>query len=234
MSLSVRERTGRSLIQMREGLQRRAGNHRGHQDISRGLAAPLPSGRCLRASVTQRGRLAAVREEAETSMRSDDGVMLVISSGRRACREYLLTGLADCVPVWLIDEQEPTWQLGHIAGSSVVSLLDHARMVPDEDGLFEAAAEVARTQLIRGICTYDEAFVIAAARIAERLGLPGLTVAGAERCRDKHLTRAALTSSGLPQPRYALAGRSARPPPPRSASASPWCSSRAAWERAPA
>jgi len=156
--------------------------------------------------VTQRGRLAAVREEAETSMRSDDGVMLVISSGRRAYREYLLTGLADCVPVWLIDEQEPTWQLGHIAGSSVVSLLDHARMVPDEDGLFEVAAEVARTRPIRGICTYDEAFVIAAARIAERLGLPGLTVAGAERCRDKHLTRAALTSSGLPQPRYALAG----------------------------
>ena len=144
--------------------------------------------------------------EAERSMRRDDGVVLLISSGRRAYREYLLTGLADCVPVWLIDEQEPTWQLSHIAGSSVVRLLDHARMVPDEDGLFKAAAEVGRTRPVRGICTYDEAFVIAAARVAARLGLPGLTVAGAGRCRDKHLTRAALTGSGLPQPRYALAG----------------------------
>jgi biotin carboxylase len=59
---------------------------------------------------------------------------------------------------------------------------------------------------VRGICTYDEAFVIAAAGVAARLGLPGLTVTGAERCRDKHLTRAVLTGCGLPQPRYALAG----------------------------
>jgi biotin carboxylase len=144
--------------------------------------------------------------ETERSMRRDDGVVLLIGSGRRAYREYLLTGLANCVPVWLIDEQPPTWQRSHIAGSSVVSLLDHARMVPDEDGLFAAAAEVNRTRPVRGICTYDEAFVIAAARVAARLGLPGLTVAGAGRCRDKHLTRAALTGSGLPQPRYALAG----------------------------
>jgi ATP-grasp domain/ATP-grasp N-terminal domain len=139
-------------------------------------------------------------------MRSDDGVMLLISSGRRAYREYLLTGLADRVPLWLIDEQPPTWQLRHIVGSSVVSLVDHARMVPDEDGLYEAAAEVARTRPVRGICTYDEGFVIAAARVAARLGLPGLTAAGAEHCRDKHLTRAVLTGRGLPQPRYALAG----------------------------
>jgi hypothetical protein len=138
-------------------------------------------------------------------MRSGDGVVLLISSGRRAYREYLLTGLADCVPVWLIDERAPTWQLPYIAGSSVVSLLDPAHMVPDEQGLFEAAAEVARGRTVRGVCTYDEAFVIAAARVAERLGLPGLTVAGAQRCRDKNLTRAALTGSGLPQPRYTLA-----------------------------
>src|ERR1035438_5805937 len=166
--------------------------HRGHRGISRGLATPLPS--------------RTVPMETERSMRRDDGVVLLIGSGRRAYREYLLTGLADCVPVWLIDEQAPTWQRSHITGSSVVSLLDHARMVPDEDGLFAAAAEVRRTRPVRGICTYDEAFVIAAARVAARLGLPGLTVAGAGRCRDKHLTRAALAGSGLPQPRYALAG----------------------------
>jgi biotin carboxylase len=139
-------------------------------------------------------------------MRTDDGVLLLISSGRRAYREYLLAGLSACVPVWLVDEEPPTWQRRYIAGSSVVSLTDHARMVPDEDGLLEAAAEVARTRPVRGICTYDEGFVIAAARVAERLGLPGFTAAGAGHCRDKHLTRAVLTRHGLPQPRYAVAG----------------------------
>jgi len=155
--------------------------------------------------VTKRGRQVSVHEEAEAGMRSDDGVVLLISSGRRAYREYLLTGLAECVPVWLIEEQAPTWQLPHIAGSSVVSLLDSEHMVPDEEGLFAASAAVARERSVRGVCTYDEAFVIAAARVAERLGLPGLTVAGAERCRDKNLTRAALTASGLPQPQYTVA-----------------------------
>src|SRR5262249_59062159 len=54
--------------------------------------------------------------------------------------------------------------------------------------------------------TYDEPQVIATARIADRLGLPGLSAAGAQRCRNKHETRLALTAAGLPQPRFRLAG----------------------------
>jgi len=136
---------------------------------------------------------------------NDDGVVLLIGSGRRPYRQYLIAGLASRAPLWLIDEEPPTWQAGYLAGSSVVGLLDPARIVPDQPGLIEAAASVARQRPVLGVCTYDEGFVIAAAVVAERLGLPGLTTAGAARCRDKHLTRIALTDAGLPQPRFTLA-----------------------------
>lgn len=134
------------------------------------------------------------------------GVVLLIGSGRRLYREYLLKGLSDRAPLWLIDDQAPTWQSPYLAGSSVVGMLDSARMVPDQQGLVSAAAGVRATRPVLGVCTYDEAFVIAAAHAAQQMGVPGLTVAGAEGCRDKHRTRAALTEAGLPQPQYALAG----------------------------
>ena len=136
---------------------------------------------------------------------NDDGVVLLIGSGRQAYRQYLIEGLARRAPVWLIDAEPAGWQSPYLAGSSVVPMLDAARAVPDEAGLAAAAERVTRMRGVAGVCTYDEGSVIAAAAVAERLGLPGLTVAGAERCRDKHLTRKALTAAGLLQPQFALA-----------------------------
>ena len=135
---------------------------------------------------------------------NDDGVVLLIGSGRRAYREYLIRGLAERAPVWLIDEEPASWQAPYLAGSSVVGMLDPARAVPDEPALIDAAAEVGKQRHVAGVCSYDEGSVIATAVVAERLGLPGLTVAGAEHCRDKHLTRTALTAAGLRQPRFVL------------------------------
>jgi biotin carboxylase len=135
----------------------------------------------------------------------EDDVVLVVGSGGRAYREYLLRGAASRRPVWLLATGEPTWQRDYAAGVSVVPLLDTARLIPDADGLRAAAAEVARHRPVAGVFTYDETIVMATARIAEDLGLPGLTVAGADRCRNKYLCRQALTAGGLPQPRFALA-----------------------------
>ncbi len=131
-------------------------------------------------------------------------MVLLIGSGRRDYREYLIRGLAARTPLWLVDEEPATWQTQYLAGSSVVAMIDPARFVADEQGLLHAAAEVGKERPVLGICTYDEGLVIATAVVAERLGLPGLTVAGAENCRDKHLTRSALTAAGLPQPRFTL------------------------------
>lgn len=136
---------------------------------------------------------------------NDDGVILLIGSGRRPYRQYLIEGLAERAPLWLIDKDPASWQSPYLAGSSVVPMLNASRSVLDEAGLTEAAAKVDAERGVAGVCTYDEGTVIAAAVVAERLGRPGLTVAGAERCRDKHLTRKALTAAGLLQPQFALA-----------------------------
>lgn len=137
--------------------------------------------------------------------RTEDGVVLLIGSGRQTYREYLVGGLAARARLWLIDEERVSWPSRYLAGSSVVAMSDPSRAVPDEQGLLDAAAEVGKEHPVLGVCTYDETMVIATALVAERLGVPGLTVAGAEHCRDKHLTRTALTAAGLAQPRFELA-----------------------------
>jgi predicted ATP-grasp superfamily ATP-dependent carboligase len=132
------------------------------------------------------------------------GLVLLIGSGQRDYREYLIKGLAARAALWLVDERAPTWQRPYIVGSSVVELLDHTRIIPDQQGLIDAAADIARSRTVLGVCTYDELLVIAAAHVTERLGVRGLSVDGAYRCRNKHSSRLTLTSAGLPQPRYEL------------------------------
>ncbi len=133
-----------------------------------------------------------------------EGVVLLIGSGWRPYREYLLSGLAGESALWLIDQQPPSWQDSYLVGSSVVGLLDEDRVVPDRQGLVDAALAVTEHHKVVGVVTYDELFVTATAHVAERLGVRGLTVAGAENCRDKSRTRVALTAAGLPQPRFAV------------------------------
>ena len=144
-------------------------------------------------------------EPKERAMnRADEGVMLLIGSGWRPYREYLLQGFARHSPLWLIDGQPATWQLPYLVGSSVVGLLDEQRVVADRQGLLDAALEVAQHCKVTGVLTYEELLVTATAYVAERLGVRGLTVAGAENCRDKSRSRAALAQAGIAQPGYAL------------------------------
>jgi biotin carboxylase len=135
---------------------------------------------------------------------NDDGVVLLVGSGWRPYREYLLRGLARRSPLWLLDGAAATWQQPYITGGSVVGLLDAERAVPDQQGLIDAAVAVAAARPVIGVLTYDELSVMATAHIAERLGARGLTVAGASNCRDKSRTRAALTEAGVPQPLFAV------------------------------
>ncbi len=134
----------------------------------------------------------------------DDEVVLLVGSGWRPYREYLLRGLARQSSLWLLDGQAATWQQPYIVGGSVVELLDAERAVPDQQGLIDAAVAIAGSRTVVGVLTYDELSVMATAHIAERLGVRGLTVEGASNCRDKSRTRAALTEAGVPQPRFAV------------------------------
>ncbi|MBD0743149.1 ATP-grasp domain-containing protein [Streptomyces sp. CBMA152] len=136
---------------------------------------------------------------------ANEAVILVVGSGGQAYREYLLAGAHRQLPVWLLDSAEPTWQRPFIRGCTVVELLDRTRLIPDQEALLKAALTLADQRQIAGVWTYDETLVVAAAHIAEALGLPGLSVEGAQNCRNKELTRRLLTAAGLPQPRFRYA-----------------------------
>jgi biotin carboxylase len=137
-------------------------------------------------------------------MMQDDGVVLVVGSGGRRYREYLLVGASRRRPLWLLDAHQPSWQTPYVEGASVVPLVDEARLIPNQEGLVEAACEVAAHRRVVGAFSYDETLIVSTAHIAERLGLPGLTIDGVENCRNKHRNRRRLTEAGLPQPRHAF------------------------------
>jgi biotin carboxylase len=133
-----------------------------------------------------------------------DGAVLLVGSGMRPYREYLMQGAGRAHPLWLLDHAPASWQLPYLAGSTVVELLDADRLVPDLPRLVAAAEELARQHRIAGVFTYDEILVMATSHIADRLGVPGFRPDSADRCRNKHRSRMTLAAAGLRQPRFEL------------------------------
>lgn len=138
-------------------------------------------------------------------MDETEGVVLQLNSGFQPYREYLMAGAAKNSPLWLIDDEPVGWPTAYVRGSDVVELLAGPGVLIDDAGLIAAAEAVDREHGVRGVYTYDEPSVDAAALLADHLGLPGLTVAGAARCRNKQLAREAFTAAGLLQPRFEVA-----------------------------
>jgi biotin carboxylase len=132
-----------------------------------------------------------------------EGIVLVVSSAGQHYREYLLASASRRRPLWLLDGAPSTWQAPYVRHTSVIELVDRARLVPNQELLVKTAQEIAAEHSVAGVFSYDETTVVTAAHIAETLGVPGLSVDGVENCRNKHRTRQALTSAGLPQPRFA-------------------------------
>lgn len=73
----------------------------------------------------------------------------------------------------------------------------------DRNSLTRAAAHAHAEAPISGVVSGSEFYVDAAARIADELGLPGLSVETAAAVRDKTLMRAMLEKAGVQVPRYA-------------------------------
>lgn len=132
--------------------------------------------------------------------RADDKpLLLVITSGLRRYREYLLKSIATRYRVHLIDSAEADWELPHLAGSTVV---------PDTgaESVLEAARRIAAEQPVAGVMSWHEEHIVQAALVAEELRLPGTRAAAVRCCRDKFATRTALAAARLPQPAFELAG----------------------------
>ncbi len=124
--------------------------------------------------------------------------LLVIATGPRLYREYLLLSIATRYRVHLFVSDEPTWEQRYVTGWSVL------QSTSDADALCTAARELAAGWPVDGVLCWDEARILQAAHVAEALGLPGGDPQMILRCRDKHLTRSALDAYGVAQPQSVL------------------------------
>lgn len=131
-------------------------------------------------------------------MGGTDNVLLVIGSGLRMYREYLVRPAAAYarslgLELVLVNNLKPTWQSEYFDEIEVVNVFDH-------ELLFAAARGIAARRTVVGVLCWDEPLVMPAAVLADEFGVPGLSVAGVTGCRDKHRTRTLLAEAGIAQP----------------------------------
>lgn len=124
--------------------------------------------------------------------------LLVVATGMRLFREYLLRSIAPQYRLHMFLHSEPTWEKEYLDDWTVLETTLVA------ETLVAAAVELHGTDPIDGVLCWDEARILQTAHVAEALGLPGGDVAMINRCRDKHLTRSALAEHGVPQPQSVL------------------------------
>ncbi|MDQ1744637.1 MAG: hypothetical protein QOE23_2976 [Pseudonocardiales bacterium] len=121
--------------------------------------------------------------------------LLLISTGERLFREYLLASIAERYRVHLFLAAPAQWESAYIDAATVLAdTLDAELMIG-------AARELHQRDPLDGVLCWDEARIIATARIAQALGLPGGDPDVVLGCRDKHLTRQRLAAAGVSQPR---------------------------------
>jgi biotin carboxylase len=130
-------------------------------------------------------------------------LLVIIATGGREYREYLLKSIGATYRVHLLLGAEPTWEREYIQSWTV---LDSMGDTVGADEMVDAVRAVAQSDAgpVAGVLTWDEARVLQAAKVAAALGLPGGDPDMVLRCRDKHLTRQALTATGVPQPESVL------------------------------
>lgn len=120
--------------------------------------------------------------------------LLVVATGMRLFREYILRSIGPRYRIHMFLHAEPTWEKDYIEGWTVLETTLEAPLLVD------AARALHEKSPIDGVLCWDEARILQTAHVAEALGLPGGDVAMVNRCRDKHLTRKALAEYGVPQP----------------------------------
>ncbi|HEX6869651.1 MAG TPA: ATP-grasp domain-containing protein [Micromonosporaceae bacterium] len=137
---------------------------------------------------------------AESGPPDERPLLLVIGTGGRPYREYLLKSISSRYRIHLLLGGEPSWEREYVSGWTVLDLSD----TTDAEHMLAAARAVSGQTPISGVLSWDEARVLQSAKVAAGLGLPGGDPDMVMRCRDKHLTRQALAAAGVPQPRSVL------------------------------
>jgi biotin carboxylase len=126
--------------------------------------------------------------------------LLVIATGMRLFREYLLRSISTRYRIHMFLHAEPTWEKEYITGWTVLE------STLDAELMSAAAVKLNETDRVDGVLCWDEARILQTSHVAKALGLPGGDPAMINRCRDKHATRTALDAAGVPQPRSILVG----------------------------
>jgi len=125
----------------------------------------------------------------------DRPLLLVIATGMRIYREYLLRSISTQFRIHLFHTAEPSWEWQYLEGATVLpSTIDGPAMA-------QAALELAKETPIHGVLCWDEGRIHATSFVAEALGLRNGDPAVIWRLRDKAQTRAALDLAGVAQPR---------------------------------
>lgn len=127
-------------------------------------------------------------------------LLLVIATGGRDYREYLLRSIATSYRVHLMLGAEPSWEREYITGWTALDMTDTI----GADAMCAAARELAEREPVHGVLSWDEARILQSAKVAAALDLPGGDADMVMRCRDKHLTREALAKANVPQPQSVL------------------------------
>ncbi|NLU80660.1 ATP-grasp domain-containing protein [Micromonospora sp. HNM0581] len=120
--------------------------------------------------------------------------LLLVASGMRAYREYLLASIGSSYQVHLFHTVEPTWERPYLDGWTVLdSTVDGPAMAATARGLHDAAP-------FDGVLCWDEGRIHATAHIAQELKCRNGDPMVIWRLRDKAQTRQALRHAGVPQP----------------------------------
>lgn len=122
-------------------------------------------------------------------------LLVVVATGMRHYREYLLRSIATEYRIHLLVTADPGWEREYVTGWTVVD------DTTDGPAMAAVALELAAREPVHGVLCWDEARILAASYVSQALGLPGGDPEMVRRCRDKHLTRVALDALGVPQPR---------------------------------
>jgi biotin carboxylase len=134
--------------------------------------------------------------------RNAPGALLVIGSGLKLYREYIVRTVAERarqakLRLVLINNLRPTWQHEYFDDITVVNVFDHQLLAA-------TARELGGRYTVTGLMCWDEPLVMPAAELAVEFGVPGLSIRGVHGCRDKYSCRTRLTAAGLPQPGFEL------------------------------
>ncbi len=121
-------------------------------------------------------------------------MLLLVATGMRLYREYLLASIASEFRVHLFHTEEPTWEQRYLSGWSV--LPDTA----DGPAMAEEARLVDKVDAVAGVLCWDEGRIQATAYVAEALELRNGDPAVILGLRDKGRTRRALAAAGVAQP----------------------------------